>query len=233
MEIITSKLDSDFSDRYIYTLNSLNLINEIREILLEGIEEKASLAKIHNYLEINKLNQFRLKCFNKINKIPNLKKKIYDSITPNIFHLLGMDLAIQKNLNLSIQMPNDDTSLLAQHIDYESGDSPFQWVLWIPITDCYESNAMYMNNPDGKYSPIHAKKGQFILFDPNTPHGNKINRTEDTRISVNIRLKNWFSPDLGNVVPDRQHGIYYEDFCFCESTLRAFNLVKNTIKRTP
>ena len=127
-------------------------------------------------------------------------------------------------------MPNDETSLLSKHTDYESGDSPFQWVVWIPLTDSYETNAMFMNNDDNSsYDPIAIKKGEFLIFDPKTPHGNLINKTVDTRISVNIRIKNWFAPDIGEKVPDRQYGIYYEDFCFSESTLKSFDLLKNTI----
>ena len=218
-------------DRYIYDLNTSNLLDEIKNILKENTEinENFSLSKLHNYIDKNTVNDFRLNCFKKINSIIDLKKKIFDEITPNIYSILGMDLAIQKNLNLSIQMPYDKTSLLSKHTDYESGDSPFQWVLWIPITNSFSTNAVYMNNENGNFESVNIEQGKFMLFDPNTPHGNVLNTTKETRISVNIRLKNWFAPDLGNKVPDRQHGIYYEDFCFSESTIRAFRLIKKTI----
>ena len=52
------------------------------------------------------------------------------------------------------------------------------------------------------------------------------NTTTKTRISINVRVKNWFSPDQASEAPDRQFGVYYEDLCFSESTLRSFDLLK-------
>ena len=224
--------NSDHSDRYFFKLNSKEIISEINDTLIENFPncKFKDLSEIHKIIKENQINEYRLNCFHDINKIPDLKKKIFDAITPQIFPILGMDIAIQKNLNLSIQMPNDKFSILDKHIDYESGDSPFQWVLWIPLTNSFETNSMFMRDSDGSYNPLKLQKGEFLLFDPNTYHGNIVNKTTKTRVSINIRLKNWFAPDIGERVPDRQHGIYYEDFCFTESTLRAFKMVKNTIK---
>ena len=47
---------------------------------------------------------------------------------------------MQKNLNLSIQCPNDNSSLLPIHFDVWSGDSPFEINLWVPLVDCYKLN---------------------------------------------------------------------------------------------
>ena len=51
---------------------------------------------------------------------------------------------MQKNINLSIQFPNDDSSLLPIHSDVWSGDSPHEINLWIPLVDCYKTKSMYI-----------------------------------------------------------------------------------------
>ena len=84
---------------------------------------------------------------------------------------------------------------------------------------------MYMDNE----KVLWACRIKFWEFgsDPNTNHGNVINETTKTRVSINIRIKNWFTPDLADEAPDRQFGVYYEDLCFSESTLRAFKILSN------
>ena len=51
---------------------------------------------------------------------------------------------MQKNINLSIQLPNDDSSLLPIHSDVWSGDSAFEINLWVPLVNCYKTKSMYI-----------------------------------------------------------------------------------------
>ena len=51
---------------------------------------------------------------------------------------------MQKRINLSIQLPNDSSSLLPLHSDIWSGDSPFEAVVWIPLVDCFKTKSMYI-----------------------------------------------------------------------------------------
>ena len=60
---------------------------------------------------------------------------------------------MQLRINLSIQMPKDDSSLLPIHSDVWSGDSPFEGVIWIPLVDCYKTKSMYIL-PPSKYKKI-------------------------------------------------------------------------------
>ena len=83
-----------------------------------------------------------------------------------------------------------------------------------------------MLDEESNYKPINLNYGEFLLFDPNTQHGNIENKTNKTRISINVRVKNWFSR-WSNSAPDRQFGVYYEDLCFSESTIRAFEILEN------
>ena len=47
---------------------------------------------------------------------------------------------MQNKINLSIQNPNDDSSLLNMHADTWSGDSPFEVVVWLPLVDTYKAS---------------------------------------------------------------------------------------------
>ena len=61
-------------------------------------------------------------------------------------NVVGNELAMQNNINLSIQIPNDETSLLPIHSDTWSGDSPFESVLWVPMVNCYNTKSMFILN---------------------------------------------------------------------------------------
>ena len=127
-------------------------------------------------------------------------------------------MAIQRNLNLSIQFPKDTSSILNAHLDTFSGESPFQIVLWLPLMDVYKTKSMFLipieetkkilknftkfskkgfdvivkNNKKKKF--LNIKSDEYLIFSPNILHGNTKNLTKDTRISLNIRFKGLFTP---------------------------------------
>ena len=218
--------DGNF-DRYILERHNDPFLLELKKKLIDSLGSE-NLEEIHKKISQENINETRIKAFRSINLIENWKKKLLDLIKPNIHEILGLDLAIQKNLNLSIQMPGDKNSILEKHMDFRTGDSPFQRVIWIPLTKSYSTNAMYMSDINDNYEPLNMDYGELLIFDPNTKHGNVENKTEHTRISINVRVKNWFSPDLSSEAPDRQFGVYYEDLCFSESTIRSFDLLKQS-----
>ena len=51
---------------------------------------------------------------------------------------------MQMRISLSIQLPNDDSSLLPVHADTWSGVSPYEVVVWLPMVDCYKTKSMYI-----------------------------------------------------------------------------------------
>ena len=61
-----------------------------------------------------------------------------------------------KKINLSIQVPQDDSSLLALHSDVWSGDSPYEVVIWIPLVNCYKTKSMYILK-SSKYKKFEKK----------------------------------------------------------------------------
>ena len=61
--------------------------------------------------------------------------------------LIGNELAMQKRINLSVQMPDDDKSVLPVHADVWSGDSAFEAVLWVPFVDVFATKSMFIASP--------------------------------------------------------------------------------------
>ena len=145
-------------------------------------------------------------------------------------------------------MPSDQSSILPAHSDCSSGDSPFELVLWIPLTDAFSTNSMFLLNEQKSReyyqniihsNPQHLdispseyldiKYGQYILFSPTYIHGNTLNQTESTRVSLNVRIKSPFSPYLPNPVADRMYGSYFKEWSI-SSTYRWNVEVYNSFK---
>ena len=61
--------------------------------------------------------------------------------------ILGNELSMQLRINLSIQLPKDENSLLPIHSDVWSGDSAHEINLWVPLVNCYRTKSMYILQP--------------------------------------------------------------------------------------
>jgi len=211
-----------------------------------GLQEDLDLSLLHRYVAISDINKARLNAFQALNNLEfakMLKPDILDAVIP----ILGPDLALQTKLNLSIQMPEDSTSVLKLHSDCNSGDTPFQLNIWIPLTDSFSTNSMFLLDEDISlfyYDCLCSSKedfkepnltdylvdvcfGSFLLFPPSLLHGNMINQTQRTRVSVNVRVKSVFSPDLTNAPSDRLIGTYYDLW----HTSAFYNWSKSVYKR--
>ena len=116
-------------------------------------------------------------------------------------------------------MPHDKNSQLPMHSDIYAGESLFE-LLFGYLMDIQANNqSMYITNP--KYNKIinkevtttktktlnqifnkHKKKfkflkinfGEILIFTPILQHGNVVNTTNQTRMSLNCRFKSLLSP---------------------------------------
>ena len=195
--------------------------------------KKINLEKFHNQLNISDLNEIRLELFKKLNKNKIFKKSVFESSKEHIEMCVGSEICTSDS-NLSIQFPNDETSLLSMHTDFFSGESLFQINLWIPFVDVKKTQSMFIINPsnslkilkrikndknlnfetiDKKYKSkmkwINLKAGEAILFSPNCLHGNVVNKEKNTRWSLNVRYKNIFSP-YSKIKNEKKIGSFYK-----------------------
>ena len=204
--------------------------NYLHENKISFDENDDLFNNIHKYINIEKLNDFRLKIIQDINNIEDFRKNYFNIARQNIESLIGSEIAMQLRINLSIQFPQDDSSLLPIHADTWSGDSPFEIVVWTPLVDCYKTKAMFLLQPkyqdlvkkllnnkeiksgedlflslESKLKWMDIKYGNILIFNQGLPHGNRINLENETRWSLNCRFKSIFSP-----YGDKKLGEFFE-----------------------
>ena len=227
------------------SLNYIHIFfNKILGKLLKK-NKKINLNHLHRYIDIKNLNEFRLSLLYYLNQNELFKFHYFNLAREKIYCLVGNELMMQKNINLSIQFPDDDSSLLPVHSDVWSGDSPYEINLWVPLVNCYKTKSMYILSPkenskliikmkNRKYQSsdkifelikkkikyLNINKNSFLLFDQTLPHGNVVNREKETRISMNCRFKTIFSP-----YADKRIGEY-----FVPITLRSMTEAGNDFK---
>jgi sporadic carbohydrate cluster 2OG-Fe(II) oxygenase len=201
------------------------------------------LNTIHQHVEPANLNTARLAAINAINDLPWARRAYYEMAKPWLNAIVGNELAMQRRLNLSIQLPGDASSLLAVHADSWDGDSPFEVVVWLPLVDCHKTKSMFLLPPDkakaveaefAKFDGadtddlfkaieddltwIDIRYGQVLVFNLNLMHGNRPNLENETRWTMNCRFKSLFSPYAG-----KRLGEFFEPI-----TLRAASRVGMT-----
>ena len=201
------------------------ITNFLKKNLLKILKKKKkninsfSFNNLHNFITIQDLNEVRLTMFKEMNSEKKFRDNFFKLAKNTLYSTVGNELAMQNNINLSIQMPNDDSSLLPLHSDTWDGDSPFETVLWLPLVNCFKTKSMFLLNSNRyeNFKKIYKKKkvksvsnlhnslkkdlnfikinyGNFLLFNQNLPHGNVVNKTKETRISLNCRFKGLFTP---------------------------------------
>ncbi len=202
-------------------------------------EELKSLPKFHETVNNRNVNEVRVNAYNLINSFPNLHDLCFSLINNQINTLLGPDLAVQAKVNLSIVPPHDKSSIIPLHSDINTGESIHQIVSWIPLTKCYSSNSIFItdlkeslklhrnladfNKPNqptiSDYSEKNLKPkylnldtSQNLIFTPLIYHGSNPNLTNDTRVSLNYRLKNLYSPYLHHDCEGKSLSTFYKKY---------------------
>jgi len=189
------------------------------------------LQQSHLSISLEKINDIRLSLFAQLNSLQQSRRLYFSLASDLLQRLVGNELAMQNRLNLSIQQPGDQTSVLELHSDVWSGDSPFQVVLWVPLTDTSGTNAMFLLPPEkskeaymrarsgeldsmkdihmeyrGQFRDIEVRFGDVLVFDSNCLHGNQLNTTTASRWSLNCRIASLMAPAT---TPERRLGSYY------------------------
>ncbi len=221
------KYISEFKKKgfFIGKLNSkeLNKIKKIKNNILRILKKEIKLKNkknnfeyFHQYINKKDLNQIRLKIFYELNQ-NKFNIFYYNIFSRFIEPIVGDENVIQKKINLSIQIPNDISSLLPVHSDTWAGDSPYEIVIWLPLVDCNKTQSMFILPKNSKKFKkfknfvfknnnqifnkikknvkfINIKFGEVLIFSQNLPHGNVVNKEKKTRWSFNARSKSLMSP---------------------------------------
>lgn len=193
-------------------------------------EDPDFLDNVHRRLDVAQLNNFRLQVFREMNALDWFRPSYFSLARSMLTSVVGNELAMQRRINLSIQLPQDTSSLLPLHSDVWSGDSPYEVVLWLPLVDCFDTKSMYILPPadtadflkemhgfqragvkaatdayEEKLCFLTVPYGHALLFNQCLPHGNMVNQESTTRWSFNCRFKGVFSP-----YADKRLGEFFE-----------------------
>jgi sporadic carbohydrate cluster 2OG-Fe(II) oxygenase len=194
-------------------------------------DEQQFMDRIHDEVKPEKLNDLRLAVFRGLNELPWLRPTYHALGRRLLDTLVGNELAMQNRVNLSIQMSNDDSSLLDIHADVYGGETPFQVVQWLPLVDVAQTKSMFIL-PQPKTLAVNARLrdiaddgmsglfdkvkkdlvwlnvpyGKVLIFASHCLHGNVINREPTSRWSLNCRFTGLFTPYTGH---EKKLGSFY------------------------
>lgn len=77
------------------------------------------------------------------------------------------------------------------HRDRDWGQSPSVLNLWLPFTDVWDSNSLWIESAEGAgdFTPVRLTYGQALVFSgADLLHGSKRNTSGSTRVSCDIRF---------------------------------------------
>ena len=204
---------------------------KFREKIAEWLCEKVNLPfpqnletswfdQVHKHVEQRQINEPRMHCYTRLNSESWALPTYFSFARKVIEEVLGNELVMQNRINVNVMMPGDAGSNIPLHIDIHSGESPFQCVLWIPMTDAHDTKGVFLLPPDANRNALgHFRDwmkmggrervmqevqkdlvwpevpfGSILLFSPTLLHGSVVNETNETRWSFNTRFKSLFSP---------------------------------------
>ena len=114
------RLTSDYLEHgyCIKKVNDLNILDKMIDIFVDLTEKITStkcnsstsdyLNNVHKIIKIDDLNNIRMNIINGINQHPKFKEFYFKLAKPLLETIVGNELAMQRRINLSIQLPNDD-----------------------------------------------------------------------------------------------------------------------------
>tara|TARA_B100000886_G_C20413590_1_gene488222 strand:+ start:1071 stop:1877 length:807 start_codon:yes stop_codon:yes gene_type:complete len=264
-----SQLQKKFEKNgYVIVPGNKILLNKIRKIIFNNIKKNNKiktkddaeknittiLNNFHKFITLKKLNNLRFDIYKKINAGSIFSEIYYEIAREYLDELVGNELAMQKKINLSIQLPKDKDSLLDLHSDIYAGESPFQVVVWIPLVDVYNTKSMFITSPKfnkkmnsdllngdkytakkmyakniKKFKFLNMKFGEILIFSPLILHGNTINSTRESRFSLNCRFKSLLSPYDVLVKSHRNIPNFYKPLNIKPMTKIGLNYIKKNL----
>lgn len=188
--------------RYItHKVDSIYFANLYREMRLNFYKEKP-LWLIHETTSEDYSEEFKVG----MDSITEFHKKFYDKYREGwgemeswyndifikwvIAPLIDEDFLYQKFPNIRFHLPNN-VAVGKTHKDSDFGHPKFEINFIIPLTESDDTASIWVESePDkGDFEPMIMRVGELIQFNGNElTHGNKLNLTGKTRVSLDFRV---------------------------------------------
>jgi ectoine hydroxylase-related dioxygenase (phytanoyl-CoA dioxygenase family) len=151
----------------------------------------------------------------------NLIKPIYLNFIEEVIKpIFGEPIVYQKIPTFRIQMP-ENVGVGEWHKDKQYNHNQYEINFFLPFTRAFDTNTIWAETEEdkGDFVPLEANYGEFIMWEGiRLTHGNKINKTNRSRVSVDFRV---VSSTMWNPMPGEaiNTGIKFEiggyyDLCY-------------------
>lgn len=203
-----------------YDISKYNFANELAKIF-----NVQNLANINSDIEILKRESDQSTIHHKLFyewMTSAFLDKYQSFINEYVRPLYSDRIVVQKKPTFRICYPNN-IAVGEYHKDkwYRDGEWAEQVKelnFFLPFTDAFDTNTIWVESEEDKkdFAPMNCKYGEFIQWDgPNLLHGNKLNETGKTRISIDFRVieyKNYLPSEHGSINLNKKFkiGEYYE-----------------------
>ena len=206
--------------KYTYDTKQFNFADSLTKIF-----HVANLADIQSDIEVlkraNDQSTPHHKLFYEWMETEDFKEKYRTFIVDNVRPLYNDRIVVQNKPTFRICYPNN-IAVGEFHKDKWYRDS--EWAakvkelnFFLPFTDAFDTNTIWVESAEDKqdFAPMNCQYGEFIPWDgPNLLHGNHINKTGKTRISIDFRVieyHNYIPSDKGSINVNKKFklGEYY------------------------
>jgi hypothetical protein len=163
-----------------------------KEIIQSIFDKK--LEELHENLDVfnpdtDQSTKFHKKYYDEI-KNTNFYE-IYKNFVKNVIEPeIGEDVLYQTIPTFRVHMKGN-LGVGAFHRDSEYSHNTHEINIFLPVTDAYGNNTIWSESKrdNSDFKPMEAKYGEIYIWDgANLMHGNKINDTEQTRVSFDFRI---------------------------------------------
>jgi hypothetical protein len=203
------------SYEYIGPLDELHSLLETQKL---SLNEKEYHKNVHEWRS-DRNSIFVRKFHEYVDKNVKFNETYYKFLRNNILPLFPGEsqIVVQKTPNIRFSLPenvaigydkNDPIGIIGLHCDRDFGHHEIEHNFIVPITKMFESNSVYhepypkSNIEPEDYKSLILNENQFVkAYFNEIKHCNRINKTEKTRISFDIR-----------VIPYSQYQIHLNDF---------------------
>ena len=160
-------------------VQQLDMIHEVFEFpeKLEIIKDQNTILHDKFYEEMKKPN------------FTNLYNKFVKNYVSNLDMFKDEEIIFQTYPSFRIHQPNN-IAVGKYHRDSDFGHNTNELNFWLPFTDAWDTNAVWIEDPETKeHECMEVKYGQVSKFDgANSLHGNKDNITGKSRLSIDFRI---------------------------------------------
>lgn len=182
--------------------------------IVKEIFQCSNLQEIHKklpshikYDELHELGEdnktwFHQKFYAPINEGDSAFQRLYEKfIVEEISAQFGgIKFLYQKSPTFRVHAP-DNIAVGGWHRDRDYNHSPYEMNIYLPLTPAYDSNTIWAETEEdlGDYKPMIADVGEYYIWDgANLIHGNKVNDTGQSRVSIDFRILPYDKYDPAN-----------------------------------